>query len=86
MGAFNMPPGCSPSDIPGNRPEDMAWEDFSIWATDELADPKNGLTIAEAGRAVLIGIAAVKADRDIIQNQIREAVGEALFEERNKDS
>lgn len=26
MTGFNMPPGCSPSDIPGNRPEDLAEE------------------------------------------------------------
>lgn len=32
MTGFNLPPGCSVSDIPGNRPEDMAeeawWEAF----------------------------------------------------------
>ncbi len=28
MGDFNMPPGCSVSDIPGNRPEDAAAEAF----------------------------------------------------------
>lgn len=28
MGDFNMPPGCSVSDIPGNRPEDGAAEAF----------------------------------------------------------
>lgn len=26
MTGFNMPPGCNPSDIPGNRPEDLAAE------------------------------------------------------------
>jgi len=24
----SLPPGCTPSDIPGNRPEDVAWEKF----------------------------------------------------------
>ncbi len=24
----NLPPGCSPNDIPGNRPEDEAWDDL----------------------------------------------------------
>lgn len=28
MSDFNMPPGCSESHIPGNRPEDTAWEDL----------------------------------------------------------
>lgn len=23
-----LPPGCTPSDIPGNRPEDVAWDEF----------------------------------------------------------
>ena len=26
MSGFNMPPGVSPSDIPGNRPEDEAFD------------------------------------------------------------
>ena len=26
MSSFNLPPGCSESDIPGNRPEDAKWE------------------------------------------------------------
>ena len=28
MTGFNLPPGCSVSDIPGNRPEDEAYEHF----------------------------------------------------------
>jgi len=28
MGGFNLPPGVSVSDIPGNRPEDVAEEEF----------------------------------------------------------
>lgn len=28
MGGFNLPPGCSVSDIPGNRPEDEREEAF----------------------------------------------------------
>ena len=27
MPGENMPPGVNPSDIPGNRPEDAAWEE-----------------------------------------------------------
>ena len=26
MTGWNMPPGVNPSDIPGNRPEDIEWE------------------------------------------------------------
>jgi len=28
MTGFNLPPGCSTSDLPGNRPEDAAYEAF----------------------------------------------------------
>jgi hypothetical protein len=28
MTGFNLPPGCNVSDIPGNRPEDLADEEF----------------------------------------------------------
>ena len=28
MTGFNMPPGCSPNDIPGNRPEDTKREEL----------------------------------------------------------
>lgn len=31
MGGYNLPPGCSVSDIPGNRPEDEAWEKLWDW-------------------------------------------------------
>jgi hypothetical protein len=31
MAGFNLPPGCSVSDIPGNRPEDLKEEAF--WET-----------------------------------------------------
>ena len=30
MTSFNLPPGCSVNDIPGNRPEDA--EDEAFWA------------------------------------------------------
>ena len=26
--AYNLPPGCSESDIPGNRPEDAEWDEL----------------------------------------------------------
>lgn len=42
MTGFNMPPGCSESDIPGNTPEDEAWEKL----IDEMF--QSGLTAAEA--------------------------------------
>lgn len=28
MSQSNLPPGVSESDIPGNRPEDLAWDKF----------------------------------------------------------
>lgn len=38
----NLPPGCSVSDIPGNRPEDEAWE----LLFDDILN--SGLTAQEA--------------------------------------
>ena len=33
MAGFNLPPGCSVSDIPGNTPEDTAFESYlKRWA------------------------------------------------------
>jgi len=28
MTGYNLPPGCSVSDIPGNRPRDVAWDEW----------------------------------------------------------
>jgi len=50
MSGFNLPPGCSASDIPGNRPEDALFErvvavimaaqgineEAKLWYLDEL--------------------------------------------------
>ena len=44
MNQSNLPPGCSESDIPGNRPEDVAWDNL----LDEIAG--SGLDIEEARR------------------------------------
>lgn len=35
MGLSNLPPGCSVSDIPGNRPEDEAWDK---WFDSEIGN------------------------------------------------
>lgn len=35
MSGFNMPPGVSPSDIPGNRNEDQEWADFDQVVHDD---------------------------------------------------
>jgi hypothetical protein len=36
----NLPPGVSVSDIPGNRPEDEAWDDLFNWLMDSGLEPK----------------------------------------------
>lgn len=38
MSDFNMPPGVRVSDIPGNRPEDEAWEVFCDKVYDKLVE------------------------------------------------
>lgn len=74
MSTSNMPPGCREADIPGNRAEDAAWEAFLEWANDEMLH----LTIEEAERAVLIGVAAIKAEGRFFDRAVRRGVAEEL--------
>lgn len=46
MTGWNLPPGCNSSDIPGNTPEDEAWEKM----LDRLAE--SGLGVNEIERRV----------------------------------
>jgi len=39
MTGWNMPPGVNENDIPGNRPEDAAWERFIEALGDAVVDP-----------------------------------------------
>jgi len=57
MSGYNLPPGCSESDIPGNRPEDMEWDGFWEWAEANLG----ALEVGDAYRAVRMGILAINA-------------------------
>jgi hypothetical protein len=57
--------------IPGNRPEDVAWEVAYEWALDQYAG--TDFTLNELKRAVLIGIAAVKAEREVVSALLEEA-------------
>ncbi len=50
----NLPPGCSDSDIPGNRPEDVALEDFHDKIDADCV--ANEMTITEAHEAWSIGL------------------------------
>lgn len=68
----NLPPGVRATDIPGNRPEDSKREQCEEWVLDALAH----LTEDEVRRAVLMGIAALKAERFEIDTLIRKAVDE----------
>jgi hypothetical protein len=79
----NLPPGCRVSDIPGNGPEDGAAEAAADWAIEQLTEAK--LNPGEFRRAVLVGIAAVLAEREIFNYELAEARGierEALAMER----
>jgi hypothetical protein len=49
VGGFNLPPGCSVSDIPGNRPEDDAAEAFEL-ALGEKFPEVGKLVDAEGAR------------------------------------
>lgn len=66
----NLPPGVGVGSIPGNRAEDLAWESALVEACDRLAD--SGLTIEEVRRAVEIGIAAVDAERSLVNAMLKK--------------
>jgi hypothetical protein len=65
----NLPPGVTTSMLPGNMPEDAAWEKFCDWALEQLAT----LDTEDAYRAVKIGIAGVQAEQQDIARMLREA-------------
>ena len=47
---WDLPPGVSPSDIPGNRPEDEAWEKIEnvFWENDKNCSKELWSKFAEA--------------------------------------
>lgn len=57
----NLPPGVSDSDLPGNRSEYIAEEEFIEWMMDRFWE--ENLTIGEMYLAVSAGIIYVKAGR-----------------------
>ena len=60
----NLPPGVTDNMLPGNRPEDLQWDEVLEWAANELSE--SGLDPDEVQRAVVIGIAAVQAERKFV--------------------
>lgn len=78
----NLPPGVTEGMIPGNRPNDLEWERAWEWA-DQVVNETN-LTVQEFQRAVLVGIAGVKAERDIIRALVIDVAAEARAEEKKR--
>lgn len=66
MTGFNMPPGCNVSDIPGNRPEDIALENAEEHLLEELA--KENLRPYEYEIVLRAGIASIKEFRKVIED------------------
>ena len=62
MSGFNLPPGCSISDIPGNGRDAERIEAAEIGLMDALNAA--GLTPDEYAIVLNVGLAAVKAARD----------------------
>lgn len=46
---WDLPPGCRVSDIPGNRPEDEAWERMyeTFWDKERLTKKTTGIRISD---------------------------------------
>lgn len=74
MTGWNLPPGCSTSDLPGNRPEDLAAEAAMEWADEQLArlSPDQIRIVIETGLAAL--------------PKIQEAINAAVDEARVDDA
>lgn len=79
MTDFNMPPGVSVNDIPGNRPEDLAADEF--WeklgescpdVPDELFDDEVVQKLVESARdlAYSAGYAAGRADQRSVERAV----------------
>ncbi|MFA4972952.1 MAG: hypothetical protein WC683_10080 [bacterium] len=66
----NLPPGVTDGMLPGNRPEDGAREALEEWALLELCSLKSD----EFKRAILIGKAAIEAERDEIDLLVDNAI------------
>lgn len=49
MFGWDLPPGCRLSDIPGNRPEDEAWENIydNFFNEDRIKNRKYGIKLSE---------------------------------------
>lgn len=71
--ASNLPPGVTVGMLPGNTKAERDWDALADWALDQLA----GLDLRDARRAVLIGIAAVKADADVVREIVNDAAADA---------
>lgn len=78
MAGFNMPPGVSPSDIPGNNKQTVEWDNALSYGVDQLTAMLD--TPEEITLAVAIGIAAVIGTRSILVQIKRAAASEARDE------
>jgi hypothetical protein len=67
----NLPPGVTESMIPGNRPEDRAFDEATEWGIDQFVGA--GFDGADIRRAVKIGIAAIKAEESDVADLLQEA-------------
>jgi len=71
----NLPPGCSVSQIPGNRPEEALYEAAWEWAEEQLRE----LSLQDFKRAILIGKAAVAAEESVIKEMLKDQRSEGYF-------
>lgn len=73
----NLPPGCSVSDIPGNRPEDQEWEGIisKFFDKDRLMDrDKSGFPISEEQYVLMDEICKDNKVDSMIDDYICQAI------------
>lgn len=79
----NLPPGITDGMLSGNRPEDIERKQIEDWALDWLIDYDND----KVRRIILIGSAAISAEREEIKRLIDERVKESrLFDNQDTEA
>jgi hypothetical protein len=67
MSGFNLPPGVSQRDIPGNRPQDELWERVTANVRGMTVDDFSDSLKTEAQRQALDALIEVVVDRRVDQ-------------------
>jgi hypothetical protein len=76
MGGYNLPPGCSVSDIPGNRPEDAEWDEIyeRFWDKERITKTHIGVRVSESEYKTMDKLYASPKYSGVIDDYITAAI------------